>query len=1381
MFRKLLCVFFFLSLGQLGYAEITDNSDKKNYYETLEISANATQEEIREAYRKGIKKWHPDLNKGNETEANRQTKRIVEAYDILKDPNKRYDYDSKGHENFTESSQTQESIFKTKSVFKTNFRGVFERTQKEAMSFTTPQKKAMHLFFELSIFQKSLDQFMKEDREYRDLLNKEKEKQLSASDREKLHEYKRALQNDLRVFRRVIESLGVPASSQHPVLLEMYFEGAKQEWMQNQLNKSAVALATEVKSSSKGQSSMTQETAFHEQRLQTALHNVKEHLDMMTYENLKNQANPIKWQSIKSFPVQFAMFTFAMGASIYAHSSYQKNISLGTEINTGELPDTMNHLLTPFGIFNFYVFVAISQQVHYRLYGVGKWMDGKSFKSHTFTGKSLRALSPSVGLGTGFFISSVLTELWQDQSLRACVKSSFKSQDTEALSIQDIFRIQSGTQDHISSCEQFALNWKASEKWKIYAVDIASLIGASILSHKIINSVLFAIRYTLPGGQLATFLLKNVGSRVLGYMGFAVNFIAFLEVHKLLDKWLGKPLKKQFVSRGVGKSLSDLKSRLSKIIDSRNVDPDLWIEKPEFLTKPDYSQETYYYPQERTPFFELKERIKETGYRFQHWTGIANQDYQFSYRLWAQSIQNKMMNYEISLGFLTEILNNSPSDNSFVSFGRKLEWDDIFSTYIFTSPEDIETYKEQYCERIDSVFEEPENEEEVVSIWRNLCDNNIFYVGQLNEAQAIYDTAILVNSYLDSIDMTLNETLKYQDYISFNSDELFSSDPQFSVESLKYEKTKTSDKSLNYQKWFVLARQWIQAGLDIDNALSGLSEEFVSQLKTQKAIQEDWDPVIFLNPENHKSEIHEFCSNYALMMAESTTGDDLEDQNEDYYSDCDNYFNNGIFLEEMNYKVSIDIALKYLMSGFYLLRQIAQTDDFQEFFGQDINLRNQAIAVMDKISPLLDIVEIHKKGEKLFLNQTLASESTKSFTVDSSLLGDTLKDTTVGHLPYIIQALLCGSHEPKPNNFNVNHFFESENKNIQVYDFETEGYQTLDKHCQTSTSLWMDKKEMQNFLFNSSSQYQGNRYENLYLVLHQILSTRYIPEDFYSQEYSSLQELIEAKSLPLKVAYNKFSKQELARVSDSIFASLGILQDNYYNKAITVDSEVSADSPLQDFLNYYTQDNIGWNWCELADAATFNSLRCDRHKSFKEIELAIFQVNYWLENLKALLENGKQGNYRSTDEKAADEDEKCRSLTLNQKGLCGGNYECECGRVQINFDIEAFETMQTQVLSCLQAQHDYFKPNSRLTKEDIKNYCFVDIKGIDYFKNKIEKSLLPSIGLSKEDTENYCSTGSWSDFNYDRVIQLSSEDQKNIEKYCSIVNEEVMNSGALTV
>ncbi|MGM0428457.1 MAG: DnaJ C-terminal domain-containing protein [Thermodesulfobacteriota bacterium] len=66
----------------------------KDYYKTLGVSRDAGQDEIQQAYRKLARKYHPDLNKA--ADAEQKFKDLNEAYEVLKDPEKRQKYDQLG-------------------------------------------------------------------------------------------------------------------------------------------------------------------------------------------------------------------------------------------------------------------------------------------------------------------------------------------------------------------------------------------------------------------------------------------------------------------------------------------------------------------------------------------------------------------------------------------------------------------------------------------------------------------------------------------------------------------------------------------------------------------------------------------------------------------------------------------------------------------------------------------------------------------------------------------------------------------------------------------------------------------------------------------------------------------------------------------------------------------------------------------------------------------------------------------------------------------------------------------------------------------------------------------------------------------------------------
>src|ERR1700756_5890918 len=68
----------------------------KDYYAVLGVPKGAPEKDIKSAYRKLARKWHPDQNPENAKEAEEKFKEISEAYEVLGDPEKRRKYDVLG-------------------------------------------------------------------------------------------------------------------------------------------------------------------------------------------------------------------------------------------------------------------------------------------------------------------------------------------------------------------------------------------------------------------------------------------------------------------------------------------------------------------------------------------------------------------------------------------------------------------------------------------------------------------------------------------------------------------------------------------------------------------------------------------------------------------------------------------------------------------------------------------------------------------------------------------------------------------------------------------------------------------------------------------------------------------------------------------------------------------------------------------------------------------------------------------------------------------------------------------------------------------------------------------------------------------------------------
>lgn len=96
--------------------------EKRDYYEVLSVERNASEADIKKAYRKMAMKYHPDRNKGCK-ESEERFKEAAEAYDVLASPDKRRVYDTYGHSGL--SGQGFRGFNDTSDIFST-FGSIFE-------------------------------------------------------------------------------------------------------------------------------------------------------------------------------------------------------------------------------------------------------------------------------------------------------------------------------------------------------------------------------------------------------------------------------------------------------------------------------------------------------------------------------------------------------------------------------------------------------------------------------------------------------------------------------------------------------------------------------------------------------------------------------------------------------------------------------------------------------------------------------------------------------------------------------------------------------------------------------------------------------------------------------------------------------------------------------------------------------------------------------------------------------------------------------------------------------------------------------------------------------------------------------------------------------
>jgi len=79
---------------------------KKDFYEILGVKKDVSQDDLKKAFRHLARKYHPDLNQGS-SEAEEKFKEVNEAYQVLSDPKKKYQYDQVGHADFKPGEYTE--------------------------------------------------------------------------------------------------------------------------------------------------------------------------------------------------------------------------------------------------------------------------------------------------------------------------------------------------------------------------------------------------------------------------------------------------------------------------------------------------------------------------------------------------------------------------------------------------------------------------------------------------------------------------------------------------------------------------------------------------------------------------------------------------------------------------------------------------------------------------------------------------------------------------------------------------------------------------------------------------------------------------------------------------------------------------------------------------------------------------------------------------------------------------------------------------------------------------------------------------------------------------------------------------------------------------
>ena len=123
-----------------------------NYYEILKVSQKASNAEIKSAYRRLARKFHPDVNGGSE-ETSREFARIAKAYEILGNPPSRAEYDKKLLNNRYQSSESGDSVFASENHHARRWRKIaYERRYNEIIDRMIADERRETMAFQKTIF-----------------------------------------------------------------------------------------------------------------------------------------------------------------------------------------------------------------------------------------------------------------------------------------------------------------------------------------------------------------------------------------------------------------------------------------------------------------------------------------------------------------------------------------------------------------------------------------------------------------------------------------------------------------------------------------------------------------------------------------------------------------------------------------------------------------------------------------------------------------------------------------------------------------------------------------------------------------------------------------------------------------------------------------------------------------------------------------------------------------------------------------------------------------------------------------------------------------------------------------------------------------------------
>ena len=123
---------------------MTSSNGSFTYFSLLGLSSESTKDEIKKAFRREAKRWHPDLNNGNRL-AELRFRWINESYNVLKDPQKRLQWEISGKPGFEITSIDEKTPVQEAAQYQ-------ERSTNGDTNFSSAEKLILFILILISIF-----------------------------------------------------------------------------------------------------------------------------------------------------------------------------------------------------------------------------------------------------------------------------------------------------------------------------------------------------------------------------------------------------------------------------------------------------------------------------------------------------------------------------------------------------------------------------------------------------------------------------------------------------------------------------------------------------------------------------------------------------------------------------------------------------------------------------------------------------------------------------------------------------------------------------------------------------------------------------------------------------------------------------------------------------------------------------------------------------------------------------------------------------------------------------------------------------------------------------------------------------------------------------